>query len=308
LYPVDEEKGEKDSYIVTTLGLTPGKNDNYLTWRLDEENYGIVSEKVKETLTLEVMAAKPLSTVKARLLAIADEADDVEHYGFEWRQYDAPEGRPSNKVSAPLYNGRIVGTLNNLNPDKDYKYRPFYKSDSGELYYGEWMWLYTGDADIYFEPEVYTKDAADITKVSALLVGVWFEGTDDIEEKGFEYWTVSNNKTRTAGSDAKKVIVSSNSNMMTTTLEGLTAGATYGYRSYARTASGTTYGEEKTFRTILVGDVNSDGVLDEKDLKDLADYIMGKTPKGFNKKEADLNNDNKVNAADIVKLVDLLGK
>ena len=180
----------------------------------------------------------------------------------------------SKIVISPLFNGKIVGTLNNLNPDIEYKYRPFYKSDSGVMFYGDWIGLFTGDANVYFEPEVYTKDAADITKVSALLAGVWFEGTDDIEEKGFEYWTVSNNNTRAVGSDAKKVIVSGNNNMMTTTLEGLKAGATYGYRSYARTASGTTYGEEKTFRTILVGDVNSDGVLDEKDLKDLADYIM----------------------------------
>ena len=313
-YPIDEahDYGEipnGEEYLINGLKPNTSQSGLVINWKTKDGNFGTAILDVKTSnFTIETSDAKALSTTKARLLAIADEADDVEHYGFEWRQYDAPEGRPSNKVSAPLYNGRIVGTLNNLNPDKDYKYRPFYKSDSGEMYYGEWMWLYTGDADVYFEPEVYTKDAADITKVSALLAGVWFEGTDDIEEKGFEYWTVSNNKTRATGSDAKKVIVSSNSNMMTTTLEGLTAGATYGYRSYARTASGTTYGEEKTFRTILVGDVNSDGVLDEKDLKDLADYIMGKAPKGFNKKEADLNNDNKVNAADIVKLVDLLGK
>lgn len=187
-----------------------------------------------------------------------------------------------------------------------YKYRPFYKSDAGEMFYGEWIGLFTGDADVFFEPEVYTKDAEDITKVSALLAGVWVEGTDDFEEKGFEYWTVSGSKTRAVGSDVKKVAVSGNK--FTSTIEGLKAGTEYGYRSYAKTASGTTYGGEKTFRTILVGDVNSDNVLDENDLKDLADYIMGKNPSGFNKKRADINGDDKVNAADIVMLIDMLGK
>lgn len=308
LYPVDEEKGGKNSYIITTLGLTPGKNDDYLPWRLNEENYGIVSEKAKETLTLEVLAAKPLSTVKARLLAKAEEADDLTHYGFEWKRYDAPEDYPANKVSAPLYNGQIVGTLNKLKDDVYYKYRPFYESDAGEMFYGGWMTFFTGDADVYFEPEVYTKDAANITKVSALLAGVWFEGTDDIEEKGFEYWTVSNNKTRAAGSDAKKVIVSGNNNMMTTTLEGLKAGATYGFRSYAKTASGTTYGEEKTFKTILIGDANDDGELTDADVKAIACHILGNTPTVFNKKMADVNGDNKVNVADIVELNNLIGK
>ena len=160
---------------VTTLGQTPG---GFIQWKLDKENYGIISVKNDKTLELVVQEPKALSTKKARLIATTIEADDLEHYGFEWREYGAPEGRPSNRVFAPLYNGRIIGTLNNLNPDKDYNYRPYYMSDDGTMFYGEWMWLYTGDADVYFEPEVYTKDAADITKVSALLAGVWFEGTD----------------------------------------------------------------------------------------------------------------------------------
>lgn len=313
-YPVDEahkygEIPNGEELVINGLEPETSVSGMKLDWITKDGNFGTaILDVATSAFSIETKDAKALSTSKARLIASTDGYDDMTHYGFEWKRYDAPEDLPANKVSAPLYNGQIVGTLNKLKDDVYYKYRPFYTSDSGKTYYGEWKTFFTGDADVYFEPEVYTKDAADITKVSALLAGVWFEGTDDIEEKGFEYWTVSNNKTRTAGSDAKKVIVSGNSNMMTTILEGLKAGTGYGYRSYARTASGTTYGEEKTFRTILVGDVNSDGVLDEKDLKDLADYIMGKTPKGFNKKEADLNNDNKVNAADIVKLVDLLGK
>jgi hypothetical protein len=38
-------------------------------------------------------------------------------------------------------------------------------------------------------------------------------------------------------------------------------------------------------------------------VKALADYILGKNPTGFNKKMADLNGDDKVNAVDIVYLV-----
>lgn len=305
VYPINDNGSldEKNMATMTTVGQTPGQ---YLNWKLDKDNYGIISEKANETLTLTVLEPKALSTKKARLLATAEEeADDLEHYGFEWRRYEAPDGVPSSKVSSPLYNGQIVGTLNNLNPDAYYKYRPFYKSESGEMFYGEWMGLFTGDADVFFEPEVYTKDAADITRVSALLAGIWFEGTDDFQEKGFEYWTVTGSKTRGVGSDAKKVVVSGNA--MTATLEGLKAGATYGYRSYVKTTSGsTTYGEEKTFQTILIGDVDGDGKLTNADADAIAKHIIGNTPAGFNKKMADVNNDGDVNVIDIVLLVKMI--
>ena len=304
LCPIDEDGyfDEDNMKTVRTTGLTPGEQ---LSWKLDEENYGILSDKANETVTLTVEEPKALSTTKARLLATAEEADDMEHFGFEWRRIDSSDLVKSKVVSSPLFNGTIVGTLNNLNPDVEYKYRPFYKSDNGEMFYGEWMGLFTGDADVFFEPEVYTKDAADITKVSALLAGVWFEGTDDFQEKGFEYWTVTGSKTRGVGSDAKKVVVSGNA--MTATLEGLKAGATYGYRSYVKTTSGsTTYGEEKTFQTILIGDVDGDGKLTNADADAIAKHIIGQTPSGFNKKMADVNEDNHINIIDIVLLVKMI--
>jgi len=304
VYPINDNGSldEKNMATMTTVGQTPGQ---YLNWKLDKDNYGIISEKANETVTLTVQEPKALSTKKARLLATAEEADDLEHYGFEWRRIESSDMIKSNVVSAPLFNGTIVGTLNNLNPDVEYKYRPFYKSDSGETYYGEWMGLFTGDADVFYEPEVYTKDAEDITKVSALLAGVWFEGTDDFQEKGFEYWTVTGSKTRGVGSDAKKVVVSGNA--MTATLEGLKAGATYGYRSYVKTTSGsTTYGEEKTFQTILIGDVDGDGKLTNADADAIAKHIIGQTPSGFNKKMADVNDDGDVNVIDIVLLVKMI--
>lgn len=306
VYPINDDGSldEKNMATVTTVGQTPGQ---YLNWKLDKDCYGIISEKANETVTLTVQEPNALSTKKARLLATAEEADDLEHYGFEWRRIESSDMIKSNVVSAPLFNGTIVGTLNNLNPEVEYKYRPFYKSDSGEMFYGEWIGLFTGDADVFFEAEVYTKDAEDITKVSALLAGVWLEGTDDIEEKGFEYWTVSGSKTRAVGSDVKKVAVSGSGNAMTTTLEGLKSGATYGFRSYVKTSKGKmTYGEEKTFKTILIGDVDGDGKLTNADADAIAKHIIGKTPKGFNKKMADVNEDDHVNIVDIVYLLNMI--
>lgn len=53
-----------------------------------------------------------------------------------------------------------------------------------------------------------------------------------------------------------------------------------------------------------LGDVNVDYEVDEKDLEAIAEYINV----GQYEKKADLNNDNKVNAADIVEIVKIIKK
>ena len=298
IYPIDDSgnTNENNSYTVTMQGLTP---EQYIKWKLDDENYGIISEKTS-AMTLTTQPAQPTSTTKAQLTAMVNESDDDQHYGFEWLRNDAPSNMPANKVLAPLYEGKIVGSLSGLNPDIYYKYRPYYQSDNGETYFGEWIAFLTGDANVFFEPETHTREVVEITTVSAQLAGVWIEGTEDIEEKGFEYWIISGSKTRGTGCDVKKVIVAGNNT--TATIEDLDSGKEYGYHSYIKTASGITYGEDKTFTTVNDGDVNVDHELDNKDVNAIVQYIL----EGKYVKEADLNNDNKVNVADIVLLNKIL--
>ena len=59
---------------------------------------------------------------------------------------------------------------------------------------------------------------------------------------------------------------------------------------------------------LLLGDANSDGILDEKDVDAIVKHIMGETIENFDEKAADLNNDEKINVADIVLLNKLLGE
>ena len=48
------------------------------------------------------------------------------------------------------------------------------------------------------------------------------------------------------------------------------------------------------------GDTNYNGFIDETDLKNIVQAIMGKTPSNVQKDECDVNADGKVNAADAV--------
>ena len=57
----------------------------------------------------------------------------------------------------------------------------------------------------------------------------------------------------------------------------------------------------------IIGDVNGDDVLDDKDLKAMINHIMGKPQEGtFDVNMANFNNDDKVDAVDVVYLINLM--
>lgn len=56
------------------------------------------------------------------------------------------------------------------------------------------------------------------------------------------------------------------------------------------------------------GDANGDSTIDEKDIQEIVDYLMGSPSEEFNMKGADANGDNKVNVADIVEIQNFLKK
>lgn len=66
--------------------------------------------------------------------------------------------------------------------------------------------------------------------------------------------------------------------------------------------------KEFTFPEFIanVGDVNSDGGVDSKDIADIVSYMIGNEPKAFDAKAADINNDGKVNIADILQITNII--
>jgi hypothetical protein len=57
---------------------------------------------------------------------------------------------------------------------------------------------------------------------------------------------------------------------------------------------------------LVIGDLNLDNKVNFADLNALGEYIVGKNPEGFFAGTADLNDDGEVNAADVVKLADII--
>lgn len=274
-------------------GLEPSYNPTTYTYWVETQEGGKVTKSeyiYLPSLSLKTEPAQSVSNTKAFISAKTNGEDDAQRFGFEFRRYDAPDLVPSTVLPCPLYNGYIYGSLNNLSPTTYYKYRPFYKSDSGRMTYGEWSAFGTADAYVYFESLVHTYDVEDVTYNSAQARGYVLVGSDEAVEQGFEYWPAN------APKDVQRIAATGM--LMKTTLQGLTPKKQYVVRSYVRTTQGTTYGEQKTFQTEppIPGDVNVDGDVDVTDVVSMINFVLAADDEAY----LDVNGDNKVNGADIV--------
>ena len=208
--------------------------------------YSTSQEFTTSNLDLTTQEAEPTSTTSVRLIASTN-CDATEGTGFEWRRYDAPDELPSSKVTCPVVDGELVGSLRGVKDDVYYKYRPYYTSSSGKTYYGDWVAFFTGDANVYFEPEVRTYSDFKVTDNSVVVKGYALEGTDVITAQGFEYWKTGTTIKPSSTDDRKTINASGIS--MSATLANLEYNSTYKYRAFVTTAKGTVYGDEVEFST-----------------------------------------------------------
>ena len=92
---------------------------------------------------------------------------------------------------------------------------------------------------------------------------------------------------------------------MSATVQGLNAGATYGYRSYVKAGGQTYYGSEEQFTTEKpTGDVNGDSAVNVSDVTTLVNMILGVIPKDNTR--ADIDGNGTVNVSDVTALVNLI--
>lgn len=230
-------------------GLNPGEKYNITGYLIVEEgNYKATLSRSVTTpaLILTTLPTKATSNSKAVICAETNIINEETGTGFEFRRIDAPDLVPSTVVYCAVHDGVMEGILNNLSSNTWYQYRPFYKSASGKMYYGDWIGFGTADAYVYFTPTVHTYATAGIANNSVTLNGYALAGSDDILEQGFEYWTDGFVGTRAAG---EVKTVAATGQRMSITLNDLQYNTIYRYRAYVKTAKETTYGEEMSFTT-----------------------------------------------------------
>lgn len=241
------------------IGLNPFTYYNVSYTISAESEHGSVTATItQEILTADVIfitsQPKVISLGNA-IVAAESNLDDAEtNVGFEWRRTDWTDDFASNTGTAYLYNGRMEGYIRNLNTEKLWKYRPYYLSNSGTYYYGDWVGLDPTNTS-YFEPTVHTYEQIEIEGNTALVKGYALTGTDGVAVQGFKYWktvgaqSVSGaNKAAAVPSDA--ITVTASGQVMTANLTALDYNSTYHYAAFVTTSTGETfYGEELAFST-----------------------------------------------------------
>ena len=247
-----KEPTEYDNQNEKTFNLDPNTNHT-VYYSVNTKEGGVYSASKTFTtgaLTWSDEEYQATSTTSARLMTVTN-CDATEGTGFEWRRYGAPENLKPNAVACPVIDGMLIGSLRNLNSEAYYEFRPYYTSSSGNTYYGEWTALFTGDANVYFEPEVRTYEDVVVATNNATLKGYALAGTDEITSQGFEYWKSSNQPSAEAQLNAVLdcKTVTADGISMSALIENLDYGTTYCYRAFATTEKGTVYGDTIEFTT-----------------------------------------------------------
>ena len=221
-------------------------------------------------LELTIKASKPVSATTAILLAETNMSDAEVSCGFEYKRNDAPADKDGTKVYCPVATGQMAGRLKNLKDDVYYKYRAFYQSAAGNMYYGDWQYIFIGDVAVEFDPILYTYGATVVRENEATISGYALAGSEDFTEQGFEYWVESrvngqnnNAPRRMPAALNEHFFVQASGIKMSVTLSNLDEGTVYKYRAYGKVGDQYYYGSEQTFTTKGVYEEESPTAIEE---------------------------------------------
>ena len=180
----------------------------------------------------------------------------------------------------------MEGYIRNLNHNYLWKFRPYYTSNSGNTYYGDWKGMDPSDYS-YFEPTVHTYAAIAVTDSTAEVKGYVMQGTDNVTTQGFMYWQNTPTPSSRKKVPVDAVVVKVPGHVMKTTLGGLDYDTEYCFVAFVTTSEGETfYGEQQTFRTTSdpdgIEEVKSSEDATEVARYDLQGRMIAKPQKGIN--------------------------
>ncbi|MGM9837118.1 MAG: leucine-rich repeat protein [Paludibacteraceae bacterium] len=191
-------------------------------------------EFTTKPITLTTQEADGISNTSVLLHGMVDcDQESYTEIGFEWKRSDAPATvKPQRLLVTDRVDENLLFRLEGLSSDRYYDFRTFC-SYQGETYYGEWVGLLTSDKEVLVAPTVQTVGAT-ANEQGAEMEGFIVTGTEPILQKGFEVWIKG-------GTDVKTTVAEGR--IIRALIPEPWSYTTYQYKAYAKTASGTTYGE-----------------------------------------------------------------
>ena len=216
-------------------------------------------------LTLTTRQPRVVSSGNVVLAAESNLDDKETKVGFEWRRIDWTDDFFSNNCGAYLYEGTMESYIRNLYYMEHtlWKYRPYYESNLGNRYYGEWVGIDPTNTN-YYEPSVHTYTTINVEGNTAEVEGYAMRGSDNIFKQGFMYWK-KDSKAKSIPANA--MMVEAKGNQMFATLENLDYDTEYCYVAFVTTFENETfYGKEHTFKTDLSQDM-IDGIVETNNVQ-----------------------------------------
>ncbi len=248
---------------------------------------------------IEITKVDPLTSEETSVTAeISDDGGvPVEKKGVCWNTSGIPMIEKIDDyrtVVTGAKTGSFTTLIKRLKPDTIYYVRAYATNCAGKTSYGDQKTFITPT-----KPMVRTIGAGSASSRTAMGAGaITDDGKGTIIARGV-CWSVSVNPTLEY-SDGYSEDGEGIGDFISS-ITGLTPGTTYYMRAYATNGAGTSYGEEHSFKTLPMCDVNSDNNVDLTDallvLKVLSGADTGDSTVNF---YADINGDNRLGIRELV--------
>ena len=263
-----------DGNTVTFTGLRPSK-EYTATYTVEASGKTVTTSTRVTTSSLTLTTAQPKVISAGNVLVSAEtNIDPAEtNVGFEWRRTDWTDDFASNTGKGYVNGESMEGKIKNLYTEKLWKYRPYYKSNDGTYFYGDWVGIDPTNTS-WFEPTVHTYANFSVDGNTVQLKGYTLSGTDNVTEQGFKYWKSGDAAAKgtwdattvdAASVPANAQTVAAAGELMSVELTGLDYNSVYYYAAYVKTSTGETfYGEQRSF---TIGE-NPTGIISVKEAEE----------------------------------------
>lgn len=221
-------------------------------------------------------------------------ADEETCSGIEWERVNV-EGTTQQKP-AYVFAGSLANIVNRIALSTPYRYRPYYKSQAGNVYYGEWQEFSITDAVGNYEPILYNYGVVKVTPTTATVRGLVLQGNNDVTSQGFTYNVNAWN--------ADKQYISGSGQLMECTITGLKPNT--GYWIHVSAYANHNYASSDIYfaTTSITADVNCDGEVNIADVNAALDNILNDN--NSDNADIDVNNDHEGNIADINAIINII--
>ena len=245
-----EDGSGKGSFTSTMTGLTRATKYYVRAYATSSKGtaYGEEQTFTTKVPLAEVITQSATSVTSASATLNATINDDggetPSECGFYWSETAFTDPSSANKTEGKLSGSSFSVSLTDLNHMTSYFYQAYAITSAG-IAYGELKSFATTAA----LPTVTTAEVTDIGNDGAKSGGeVTDDGGASVTRRGV-VWSTEPNPTVSL---MTKTEDGSGKGSFTSNVTGLALGTTYYLRAYATNSAGTTYGEERTFRTPVI--------------------------------------------------------